>query len=437
MPLPSSLFSNARRLRAVFVLTAVCLALAALCASHALPARGRAESRRSAENVRPATPRSLEAFGKLPIRFEANRGQAGGAAKFLARGAGYTLFLSEKGATLRLRHNAPKSDDDNPGARAASDRSTLRVRLEGSNRSPKVSGVEEMRGRSNYLVGRDPSRWLTGVPVYAKVAYESVYPGVDMVYYGSEGRLEYDFLVAPGADARRISLRFDGARSTRVEENGDLLIKTSGGDVRQQKPRAFQDVDGARREVAARYFKDRRGAVRIGLGAYDRALPLVIDPVLVYASYVGGNGFDDGLAVAVDSAGAAYVAGSTEAVGPAGTTLGAGGGTDAFVIKLAPDGKSFVYAAYIGGDNQDFANAVAVDSAGNAYAAGYTGSEDFPVTAGASQTVIGRSYDGFVAKLNATGTGLAYATYLGGNASDIIYEVAVNSAGAAYVAGRT
>ncbi|HKG14616.1 MAG TPA: hypothetical protein VKB12_14915, partial [Pyrinomonadaceae bacterium] len=214
MPTPPSLSSNARRFRAVFVLTAVFAALAALCASQALPARGRAEARRPAEGVRP-TPRALEAYGKLPIRFEENRGQAGVGAKFLARGAGYTLFLTDSGATLRLRHAAPKSDDKFD-ARAASVYSTLRVRLEGSNRSPKVSGVEEMRGRSNYLVGRDPRRWRTGVPAYAKVAYESVYPGVDMVYYGSEGRLEYDFLVAPGADARRISLKFDGARSTRV-----------------------------------------------------------------------------------------------------------------------------------------------------------------------------------------------------------------------------
>ncbi len=454
MPTPSSLFSDARRFRAAFVLTAVCLALAALCASRALPTRGRAETRRAAEAGRPA-PRPLEDYGKLPMRFEANRGQTGGEVKFLARGAGYTLFLSDAGAALRLRHDAPKSDDK-PDALARSNKpdalarlsepstprdesATLRVRLEGSNHRPKVSGVEEMQGRSNYLIGRDPRRWQTGVPVYAKVLYESVYPGVDMVYYGREGRLEYDFRIAPGADARRIGLRFDGARSTRVEENGDLLIKTNGGDVRQRKPLAYQDASGARREVAARYVKDKRGAVRIELGDYDSALPLVIDPVLVYSSYVGGIGSDNGLAVAVDSAGSAYVAGYTlsAASGPAGATLGAGGGADAFVVKLAPDGKSFAYATYIGGDSLDYATSVAVDSAGNAYVAGYTYSNIFPVTGGAPQTNIAGTYDGFVAKLNATGSGLTYSTYLGGNGGDVIYEVAVNGAGAAYVAGRT
>jgi hypothetical protein len=288
MPFTSSLYPKTSRFRAAFVLAVACVVLAALCMSRAFPTRGRAEARRVTEGGAARPPRVLESYGRLPLRFEANRGQAGGGVKFLARGVGYMLFLSNRGATLCLRNAGPK-DNAEMSARTANDYSTLRVMLEGSNRSPKVSGLEEMQGRSNYLVGRDPRRWRTGVPVYAKVAYESVYPGIDMVYYGNEGRLEYDFRIAPGADAGRVRLRFAGARSTRVDENGDLVIATGGGDVRQQKPLAYQEVEGARREVAARYAKDARGAVRVELGNYDRTLPLVIDPVLVYSSYIGGN----------------------------------------------------------------------------------------------------------------------------------------------------
>jgi hypothetical protein len=204
-----------------------------------------------------------EAYGKLPLRFEANRGQTSGEVKFVARGGGYTLFLTPSEAVLSLRRpGAVEAVGETPGASVAQTADTLRVRLGGSNPSPVVVGVGELPGRSNYLLGEDARAWRTNVPNFEKVRYGSVYPGVDLVYYGEQGQLEYDFLVAPGADPRRIRLKFEGARAVRVDEQGDLVLGTRGGDVRQRKPFASQEVDGARREVAARYVKKAGGAIR-------------------------------------------------------------------------------------------------------------------------------------------------------------------------------
>jgi uncharacterized repeat protein (TIGR01451 family) len=363
--------------------------------------------------------------------------------KFLARGSGYTLFLTETGAVLRLRRTATEGAEAVPAsgaADAAASWSTLRLRLEGANRSPKLTGFDELPGKSNYLVGGDARGWRTGVPSFAKVRYASVYPGIDVVYYGRQGQLEYDFVVAPGADPGRIRLKFEGARKTRVEENGDLVVSADGGDVRQQKPFAYQEINGTVREVASRYVVDRRGAVRVALGEYDRALPLVIDPVLIYSSYLGGSNSDLGLAIAVDSAGSAYVAGSTASTnfpGPSPLQDSKSDLLDAFVLKMSPDGRSLVYATYLGGNGEETATGIAVDSAGNAYLAGRTNSSSFPVTAGAFQETKDGRGDAFVAKLNPTGSGLLYATYLGGGGLDQAFSVAVDAAGAAYVVGRT
>ncbi|MFL6256857.1 MAG: SBBP repeat-containing protein, partial [Pyrinomonadaceae bacterium] len=345
------------------------------------------------------------------------------------------LFLAETGAVLRLRA-AESASGEGESKRS----STLRLTLEGANRKPVVSGFEELPGRSNYLIGADARAWRTDVPAFDRVRYESVYKGIDAVYYGRQGRLEYDFVVAPGADPARIRLRFDGARATRVDEDGDLVIEAEGGDVRQQRPVAYQEVEGVRREVAARYVVDARGRVRFELGEYDRGRTLVIDPVLVYSSYLGGADIDQGTSIAVDSSGSAYVVGSTVSTdfpGPGSLQAAKSDFNDAFVVKLSTDGKSLVYATYLGGNGDDFGNAVAVDAAGNAYVGGFTGSGSFPVTQGSFQTSKDGGLDAFLAKLNPTGTGLVYSTYLGGNGNDQAASVAVDAAGAAYVAGRT
>jgi uncharacterized repeat protein (TIGR01451 family) len=425
-------------------LVAVCLLTAALTLSQTLSSSGSAEASRP-RGAEPdgAAVRLSEGYGELPLRFEANLGQTGRAAKFLARGSGYTLFLAETGAVLRLRG----AEDVSGEAGSASDardaarrEATLRFRLEGANRSPKISGVGELPGKSNYLVGGDARRWQTGVPAFERVRYESVYPGIDAVYYGRQGRLEYDFNLAPGANPSRIRLAFDGARKLRIDEGGDLVITTDVGDVRQQRPVAYQERDGARTEVAARYRIDARGRVSFELGDYDRARSLVIDPVLVYSSYLGGIDADQGLSVAVDASGSAYVVGSTVSADfpvTGGLQPSKIGFTDAFVLKLSPDGKSLVYATYLGGNGDDFANAVAVDSDGNAYVGGFTGSGSFPTTPGSFQQTKDGVIDGFVAKLNSTGTALVYSTHIGGQGAEQVTAIAVDAAGAAYVAGHT
>jgi uncharacterized repeat protein (TIGR01451 family) len=380
----------------------------------------------------------------LPLRFEPNLGQTGGAVKFLARGSGYSLFLTEGGAVMRLRRAGSTKgvESDASSARnAAGTVSTLRFRLEGSNGSPKVTGSDELPGRSNYLIGGDARRWRTGVPAFARVRYESVYPGVDVIYYGKEGRLEYDFTVAPGADPNRIRLKFDGARDIRVDEGGDLLLATDAGDLRQQKPVAYQEVGGERREVQAHYVKGSRGRVGIELGSYDHKLPLVIDPILLYSSYIG-DGNQEALAVAAGPDGSAYIVGDTSSTtfpGPSPIQAKIGALTDAFVLKLSPDGKSLVYATYLGGDGSDTATGIALDTAGNAYVSGWTTSSNFPTTAGAAQPAPADNYttDAFVTKLNPSGSALVYSTYLGGTHSDKAAGIAVDADGAAYVVGTT
>jgi uncharacterized repeat protein (TIGR01451 family) len=404
---------------------------------------GRGVSRVSGADAE-ARRRFNEAYGKLPLRFEANGGQADGRVKFLARGVGYSLFLTESGAVVRLRKaETPKGgESDGAGARdAAGQTSTLRIGLDGANRSPKIVGADELPGRSNYLMGADARRWRTGVSAFAKVRYESVYKGVDVVYYGREGRLEYDFVVAPGSDPSRIRLRFEGARSESVDEGGDLILATEAGDLRQRKPVAYQEVGGERREVQARYVKGSRGAVGIELGDYDHKLPLVVDPVLIYSSYIA-DASQEPPAVAVGPDGSAYIVGTTASdtfPGPSPIQVGKGGLTDAYVLKLSPDGKSIVYATYLGGDGSDTATRIALDAAGNAYVTGWTTSSNFPTTAGAAQTARADNYttDAFVAKLNPTGSALVYSTYLGGDHSDKAAGIAVGADGAAYVVGPT
>ncbi|HEX8720112.1 MAG TPA: SBBP repeat-containing protein [Pyrinomonadaceae bacterium] len=375
-------------------------------------------------------PGLLEAYGKLPLRFEANRGQSGGGAKFLARGAGYTLSLTRSGAVLRLRNGAgqPGDRDGACGAQGlAASEGTLRFGLEGSNRAPRIVPLDELEGRSNYFVGAGPLTWLTDIPNYARVKYQSVYRGVDLVFYGHEGRLEYDFVVAPGASPARIRLRFDGACGVRVDDAGDLILTTAAGEVRQQRPAAYQLVGGVRREVASRYAKGAGGAVRIEVGRYDRTRPLVIDPVIIYSTIVG-EGTQNGAAIAVDAVGSAYVVGTTLSV--------TSRKSDVFVFRLTRDGGGFMYAAYLGGAADDTGSGVAVDASGNAYVTGVTGSEDFPHTAGAFQAAKDGARDAFVTKIGPAGT-LDYATFLDGGGADDAAGIGVDSSGAAYVAGTS
>jgi Beta-propeller repeat len=383
--------------------------------------------------------RSGEAYSKLPIRFEANDGQTDAKVKFLSRSAGYGLFLTQSEAVLTLR-------SERSGSNAVGAQSTVRMKLIGADPAPRMEGLDRLPGRSNYIIGKDASRWRRNVVSFAKVRYRSVYPGIDLIYYGNQRQLEYDFVVAPEADPNMIRLSFDGADQIEIDAQGELVLKTANGEVRQRKPVAYQEVDGSKRDIASRYALKGEREVSFELGEYDRTQPLVIDPVIVYSTYLGGSSFEYRGSIAVDAAGNAYVTGITESLdfptsNPLQPNFG-GGGNDVFVAKINPEGSALVYSTYLGGSDVDEGYGIAVDEDGNAYVTGSTKSTDFP-TKNALQPdiVIGPeplfNRDVFMTKLNADGSALVFSTYLGGIFADEGYDLAIDNERNVYIAGNT
>ncbi len=408
--------------------------------------------------------RASEIYSKLPLSFEANQGQADERAKFLSRGSGYSLFLTSHDAVLSLRRPESSRPEDGLKTRASSlatrssspeDVATLRIKLVGANPAAQVEGQDELAGKANYFIGNDPVKWRTNIPTYSRVKYDEVYPGVDLVYHGDHQQLEYDFVVAPGADPRAIRLAFAGLDKVAVNSNGDLVAHTALGSVRQRKPFIYQESAGIRREIKGDYVVKNRHEVSFEIGAYDTSKPLVIDPVLTYSTFLGGRSGDEADAIAVDGAGNMYIAGSTSSddfplsASAYQKVLDAGHAfPDLFVIKLDPTGQGFFYSTYIGGFGIDSATAIAVDSAGNAIVGGYVGPSNgdlnFPTTTGARSIKVGGA-DGVVVKLNATGSGLIFSTYFGGTVDsnggslfdNYVYGIAVDAADNFYVTGTT
>jgi hypothetical protein len=366
-------------------------------------------------------------YASLPQSFEPNRGQSDPRVDFLSHGRGYSLFLAGGDATLLLSRGGHSHSA-----------TAVRMRLAGARPAVKASGAGRLPGSVNYLRGRHPSAAQTAIPTYRGVTYRGVYPGVDLRYYGSQRQLEYDFSLAPNADPSRIVLDFAGARGVDLAADGDLHLRLPGGVLlRERAPVAFQMSAGTRRPVAVRYVV-RGDRVSFALGAYDRSRPLTIDPVvLAYSTYLGGGGADSGQGIAVDSAGSAYVTGWTTSTDFPTTALDTtqNGDDDVFVTKLAPDGKSLAYSTYLGGSSQDLGQAIAVDSAGSAYVTGRSLGPGFPTTPGALDSTVGGIADAFVAKLAPDGQSLVYSTYLGGSGQDNGEGIAVDSSGAAYVTG--
>ncbi len=390
--------------------------------------------------------RLIKAYGRLPLGFEPNVGQSrrGGQAtdargdpvKYLARGRGYSIVLDSSGLAV-------------PGAGTA----PFSLRFLHSNREAVVEGEVELPGRSNYFIGNDPSRWRVNIPNYSRVRYRGVYPGVDAVLYGSGRELEWDFIVAPGSDPKGIALaietgnsKFENRKSGiqnlkfQIDAGGDVVVPLQGGEIRLRKPTVYQELAGVRKQVSGSYVLRGNRQVGFKVGAYDATLPLVIDPVLSYSTFLGGGQSDIGYGVAADSSGNAYVAGSTGSIdfptlGPAQSANA--GNSDAFIAKLAADGSSLVYSTYLGGNGFDRATSIAVDSSGNAYVTGFTASADFPTTSGAFQTKPGGNGDAFIAKLNPSGSSLVYSTYLGGGGTDSGQGIAVDGSGNAFVSGST
>ena len=487
--------------------------------------------------VHTSQPRLAQNYGKLPLSFELNKGQTDSQVKFLSRGGGYTIFLTQGEAVLSLKKPSAVSNQlsavsyrrsalrnwklDNrnwPGINLQSpifnrqsllpspasllgkdetrkwklenrqfaiDNSlapgVLRMKLVAANAKAKVAGLDPLPGKSNYFLGNDPKKWRTNVPTYAEVKYATVYPGVDLVYYGNQGQLEYDFVVAPGADPKVIALEMVGegsalpraakSRPFQIDASGDLVIAIEGGEARFYKPVVYQPTGSNptsemqnRKAIDGHYVLLAEGRIGFDVPNYDKTKALVIDPVLAYSSYLGGSG-DEGLGscagIAVDSDGNAYVVGGTTSIDFPTTKDSVqptyGGGPvpsdrwyacgDAFVSKVDPTGSTLVYSTYLGGTGCESSSGigVAVDSQGSAYVTGITASTDFPVTPGAFQTSFrgwrqdgSDSGDAFVTKISPDGSRLEYSTYLGGSGNEVVDDtIAVDPAGNAYVGGTT
>lgn len=427
---------------------------------------------------------------RMPIFFEENQGQSHSEVSFLSRSGHQTLFLTPVEAVW-VR---PKGEEQE----------ILRMRFEGA-RPLAPQGVEPLPGKVHYLLGSDPRRWNRQISTFSAVRYEELYPGIDLLFYSRGAGWQYDFVVRPGADPSRIVLVFEGSEGM-VLEGGDLVFPFPAGEVRHGKPQIFQEKEGERREVAGGFLQEGPGRIRFRLGNYDPSLPLVIDPVVTYSTFLGGSSRDLVLALAVDAFGNTYAAGETVSgdfpskngaqPAPAGsidafvckldptgaqlifsTFLGGaendraldvavdadgavyltgetrsfnfpilpantvqtfkGGGSDAFVTKLASSGAALVFSTFLGGLEDDLGRGIALDGARNIYIAGRAESANFPVTAGVLQGASGGSADAFVAKIGAAGNALAYSTYLGGSAFDEAFGISVDKAGNAYVVGNT
>jgi hypothetical protein len=390
-------------------------------------------------------------YGKLPLAFEPNLGQSNGQAKYLAHGDGYSLFLASNEAVLVLG----QSSKNKSGLHAQSN--VLRMQLVDANQAALFSAIDELPGKANYFLGRNPDGWHTNVPTYRKIAERGIYSGVDLVYYGTQRQLEYDFVVAPEADTASIRLAIQGGQNLRINTQGELVVATSGGDVLLRKPVAYQNAGAEKQMVAANYALDGNNEVRFEIGAYDRNRPLIIDPILAYSTYLGGGGIDGANAIAVASDNTAFVTGGT--VSGMGFPLvhplqaGYGGGTvDAFVSKFSADGSTLLYSTYLGGSNDDVGNGIAVDTFGNAYVTGTTESPDFPVPSiiptfnalCGGDGKCGASYNpgglivsnAFVVKLNPAGTALLYAGFLGYYENVFGQGIDVDVNQLAYVTGK-
>jgi hypothetical protein len=434
-------------------------------------------SNHAATSMQPATPVSAaqkedmtRAYGALPLGFEANQGQTAPEVRYVAHGQGYQLFLTNQEAVLTLRQPAATGTKSPKGASAlairagrkpyaAAKASVLRLRFDGANPAAEIAGTKQLPGKTNYLIGNDRSKWHTDIPSYAAVRYRGVYPGVDVLFYGRQQRLEYDFVVAPGADPRAIALSLAGARKLEINSRGDVVVNVAGGKIALQKPVIYQELNGDRREIAGQYSIGNDRQIRFLVAEYDHTQPLTIDPVLNYSTYIGGEVVDLGLGIALDAAGDAYIAGGTNStafpqMNPLSSTPPADLSREtAFVSELNPTGTALLYSTYLGGSGNvkfgDQANAIAVDTASpaNVYVTGFTGSPDFPVstTPLPFQNIPGpgsvaASTAAFITKLTPSATGsaqLAYSSYLGGNTRENGNGIAADASGKAYVVGVT
>ena len=401
------------------------------------------------------------AFGRLPLSFEPNQGQSDSRVKFLARGNGYGLYLTSTEAVLAL----PQVSKDER-------RPVVEMQFSGASQSAELAGTSLLPGHSNYFIGNDPLRWHRNIPQFSQVQYRDLYSGIDLDFYGKQGRLEYDFEVAPGADPGQIALDFKGTKNLQVASNGDLVLTLDGadlrsgdllsgdfrsGDLRFEAPHIYQTTSSGTQTVAGSFVLRSDNRVAFQIGAYDRSRALVIDPVLTFSTYLGGTGDESCSAItsapagfvphcpaiAVDSASKVYVAGSTTSSGtfpvPSGTPPNVNGGADVFLVRFNPAGNALDYTTYVGGSGTEYPSGVGVDNGFNVYVAGTTNSPDFPTTTNAYQSgPLSSGNHVFFSKFNSSGSVNQYSTYLSGSTGvDSASDLAVDALGHAYIFGIT
>src|SRR5579871_1833961 len=401
----------------------------------------------------------LEPTTVRPITFEPNVGQTDARVKYMAHAANATVWLTPGSAVL--------------GVTEKSQRAVLRLRFKGGNRLAKILGEDALPGVSNYFIGRDSTKWRSGVHQFAKVRHQNVYPGIDVVFYGNPQKLEYDFVLRPGADPSRIRLAFDGSDSLSIDStnpsirqgsgnersgrkgSGDLVVKIGDMEIRNHSPRIYQADARGERAVSGRWVQQGSRGAGFSVGAYDPAETLVVDPVLTYASYLGGNQGDYASGVAMDPQGNIYITGATTSSNfPVKAGLSSRYNSQVetgFVAKInpnAPGAASLVYSTYLGGSSFDGGVGIATDASGDAYVTGFTYSNDFPLK-NAFQSSLNTSQNCsssggaapcphvFVSKLSPGGNSLIYSSFLGGSSYDYPSAIAVDSSGNAYVAGQT
>ncbi len=397
------------------------------------------------------------AYSQLPVYFEPNQGQADSRVKFLCRGLGYNLFLTDTESVLVLEHARSNSKKTPIGLRGPRGlrlgrndhikREVVRLQLEGAQTPSAIEGLDKLQGVSNYFIGKDPRQWHSNVSQYARVRLKNIYPGVDVVYYGNFGKLEHDFIVSPGVDPSCVRFALKGVKETHLDAEGNLVLKTACEQFSLKAPLVYQQLDGHRKIVRSQYHLAGQQVV-FSVSDYDKKYPLVIDPVLDYSTYLSGSNIngDRELGLAVDGSGDVYISGSAISTNFP-TTAGVYQSTDpmannyhVYVAKFDPTqtgANSLIYSTYLGGSGTDDGNGIAVDSSNNAYVIGETTSSNYPTTGGAYQTANWGVTNAFVTKLNPTGSSLVYSTYLGGSAVDDAINIALDSSNNAYVCGQS
>ncbi|MFC1891097.1 SBBP repeat-containing protein [Thermodesulfobacteriota bacterium] len=378
----------------------------------------------------------FENFGKIPLGFEKNLGQCDNEVKFLSRGSGYTIFLTDNGMVLTLKKSGKTENDL---------KSVVHMKLLGANPNPYMNGVEQLPRQSNYFIGKNSKNWLTNIPNYTKIEYKNIYPGINQIYYGNQSQLEYDFVVSPGADPSLIQLAFEGHDKLEINDQGNLILYIEDNKILLHKPLIYQMVKSLKQTIPGRYVFTKKNQIGFQLTKYDSSRPLIIDPVLSFSTYLGGSNRDWGSNIAVDTSGNVYVASLTKSIDFP-TTDGAymsdspGSNSDpldGYIVKLNASGEQLIWSTYLGGTGQDRIYDMAIDSSGQVYVTGNTDSNDFPITNDCFQSSRNGGLDVFITKIKANGSELDYSTFIGGNGTDSGSGIVIDSSENAYISGWT